>query len=95
MISWIQNTFQKHFKVIFTVLLAVTIISFTDPFLVSSARASISSRFFLHWCAWPEHLVHRPLMDWKGELQVCMTNVHEYTCAGVHIGGLREPAHRG
>ena len=28
MISWIQNTFQKHFRVIFAILLAVTIVSF-------------------------------------------------------------------
>ena len=53
MISWIQNTFQKHFKVIFTVLLAVTIISFiftigSTPGIGRTEKRITNREFFGH-----------------------------------------------
>ena len=51
MISWIQRTFQQHFKSIFFVLLAVTIISFiftigAGPGLGRADRTAIKREFF-------------------------------------------------
>ena len=51
MITWIQQTFQHHFRVIFTVLLAVTIISFiftigAAPGIGRTERRTMSRPFF-------------------------------------------------
>ncbi len=51
MISWIQNTFQHHFRVIFAVLLALTIISFVftigaSPGLGRAERQAMTRPFF-------------------------------------------------
>lgn len=53
MISWIQRTFQQHFKAVFGVLLAVTIISFiitigATPGIGRGDRAAESEDFFGH-----------------------------------------------
>lgn len=53
MISWIQRTFQQHFKAVFFVLLAVTIISFiitigATPGIGRADRRAIQSDFFGH-----------------------------------------------
>lgn len=51
MISWIQRTFQQHFKAVFMVLLAVTIISFiitigATPGIGRADRRVVSREFF-------------------------------------------------
>ena len=51
MISWIQNTFQKHFRVIFAILLAVTIVSFiftigSTPGIGRAERTITKREFF-------------------------------------------------
>ncbi|MFA5264016.1 MAG: SurA N-terminal domain-containing protein, partial [Opitutaceae bacterium] len=51
MISWIQNTFQHHFKIVFAVLLALTIIAFVftigaSPGIGNAERSAISRQFF-------------------------------------------------
>jgi len=54
MISWIQRTFQRHFRIIFIVLLGVTIISFivtigaSSGSLNQSGRGGITRDFFGH-----------------------------------------------
>ena len=51
MISWIQKTFQQHFRVIFTVLLGLIIVSFVftigaGPGIGNAERASLERRVF-------------------------------------------------
>lgn len=51
MISWIQNTFQHHFRIIFAVLLAVIIISFvttigTGPGIGRGEKGAVQRPFF-------------------------------------------------
>jgi len=53
MISWIQRSFQHHFRTIFSVLLAVTIISFimtigASPGIGRSGPKALRQRFFGH-----------------------------------------------
>jgi peptidyl-prolyl cis-trans isomerase D len=53
MISWIQKTFQQHFRIIFAVLLAVTIISFiftlgASPGIGRAGPRTFSQKFFGH-----------------------------------------------
>ena len=66
MISWIQRSFQQHFRVIFSVLLAGTVISFiftigSTPGVGGSDRESATRDFFGHNLASQEemqHLIH-------------------------------------
>src|SRR5688500_7119372 len=51
MISWIQKTFQQHFRVIFTVLLGLIIVSFVftigaGPGIGNAERTSLERRVF-------------------------------------------------
>ena len=53
MISWIQRTFQHHFRTVFAILLAVTIISFivtigATPGIGRGDRRDIRRDFFGH-----------------------------------------------
>src|SRR5215469_16014074 len=53
MISWIQRTFQQHFRAVFAVLLAVTIISFiitigASPGIGNGDRRVTEQQFYGH-----------------------------------------------
>ena len=53
MISWIQRTFQQHFRVIFALLLAITVISFiftigATPGVGRADRRAVDRQFFGH-----------------------------------------------
>src|ERR1019366_949098 len=53
MISWIQRTFQHHFRVVFAVILAVTVLSFcftigSTPGIGRAERRAVTQAFFGH-----------------------------------------------
>src|ERR1019366_7546381 len=53
MISWIQRTFQHHFRVVFAAILAVTVLSFvftigSTPGIGRAERRAVTQTFFGH-----------------------------------------------
>lgn len=53
MISWIQRTFQQHFKIVFAIILAVTVLSFvftigSTPGIGRPDRRTVTQDFFGH-----------------------------------------------